>query len=55
MQIEQVTDPLPEDGKEGWILTLYLPMIYHSNGTTQEIYSFKQMMRFYNGKLQVSA
>lgn len=55
MQIEQVTDPLPEDGKEGWILTLYLPMIYHSNGTSQEIYSFKQMMRFYNGKLQVSA
>lgn len=55
MQIEQVKDPLPVDGEDGWIQTFYLPMVYHSNGTTQELYSFKQMMRFYNGKLQVSA
>lgn len=49
--VEQVTDPLPEEGVDGWIVTLYLPMIY----VQDNLYSFKQLMRVHEGKLQVSA
>lgn len=51
LTIEQVTDPLPEEDVDDWKITMYLPMIY----VQDNLFSFKQLMRIRDGKLQVSA
>lgn len=44
---------VPEPGVDGWVQTLYLPM-QSANGGAQ-IVSYRQLMRFFQGALQVSA
>lgn len=52
--IEQYSATVPEDGAEGWVLSAYMPMIMASDGSGDLLVSFRQLMRIYNGRLQVN-
>lgn len=52
--VEEVRDPLPEDGVCSWVLSAYMPMVYQVSQSSESLVSFKQMMRFNGSKLEVS-
>lgn len=52
LSIAQYTTNIPEHGVDGWILTQYMPMVY--TGGNDTLISYRQLMRVYNGVLQVS-
>lgn len=43
---------VPEEGQNGWVTTMYHPMLYHCG--TDAIISYRQLMRVADGKLEVS-
>lgn len=43
---------IPQPGDAGWVVTMYHPMLSWNGGA--DIASFRQLMRIYNGELQVS-
>lgn len=45
-------DEAPEPGVDGWVITMYQPMLSWNGGA--DIASFRQLMRIYNNEIQVS-
>lgn len=51
--IEQETETVPEPGLDGWVETLYLPMLSWNGGA--DIASFRQLMKVDGGTVRVSS